>query len=98
MDRSTLTAAFARWKKRKSVLSGLFIGIVLMFAGTNAWTTSLRYVTFLLPEQRLEIVAAQPEDDRLPKISVLWMSTSWEIFHMTRCSWMVGKGMGISLF
>ncbi len=71
-----------RWRllskaeKRRAVVWGWLIGVLLMYGGTSAWTTPTRYLSFLLPKQTLEITARPLENGETPEVRVLWISTS----------------------
>jgi hypothetical protein len=69
-------AKFQRIERRKSILWGILIGLVVMFAGTSAWTSPTRYINFLLPNQNLEITVPLSKDGNTPDVSILWMTTS----------------------
>ena len=55
--------------------TGILIGLFLMFAGTSAWKSLSRYVTFLLPDQTLTITvpAGQTAD---AEVVILFVKTS----------------------
>ncbi|MBT3339136.1 MAG: hypothetical protein HN855_03025 [Anaerolineae bacterium] len=55
---------------------GGVIGIFLMFAGTSNWTYSPRYLTFLLPEQKLDFSILSSQNGMPESITVNWISTS----------------------
>lgn len=69
-------AKFQRTEKWKSIFWGILIGLALMFTGTSAWTSSARYLNFLLPDQKLEITVPDSEEGNTPESSILWMTTS----------------------
>ncbi|MBK9924807.1 MAG: hypothetical protein IPP66_05885 [Anaerolineales bacterium] len=63
-------------EKQKLILLGILIGLVLMFAGTSAWTLPTQYLNFLLPSQSLKITVPASEGGITPEVSILWMTTS----------------------
>ena len=55
-----------------SILTGLF----LMFAGTSAWKSLSRYVTFLLPDHSLTIRVPARQSVDNPQVVILFVQTS----------------------
>jgi len=55
--------------------SSVLIGTVLLFAGTNQWTTNPRYITLLLPTHRLQVsmLPGQPAGET----ALIWIHTSF---------------------
>jgi len=56
-------------------LSILF-GVFLLFAGTSAWKSPERYLTFLLPSEKLEISVPLSQNLSSTDIAIQWFSTS----------------------
>ncbi len=54
----------------------IFVGSILMLAGTNAWQSSSRYFRPFLPTSSLEISASPPENNKAPEVTILWISSA----------------------
>ena len=65
-------------KHQKGLLLGLsiLIGVFLLFAGTNAWKSPERYLTFLLPNEKLGISVPPSQNLSRTDIAIQWFSTS----------------------
>ncbi len=65
-------------KPQKWLLLGLsiLIGVFLLFAGTNAWKSTDRYLIFLLPNEKLEISVPPLRNLSSTDIAIQWFSTS----------------------
>lgn len=71
-------AEMTRWTQWRLMGLSVLLGIFLVFAGTNSWNQSGRYITFLLPNQTLTISVPAGQNIADPQIVVLGISTSME--------------------
>lgn len=63
----------ARW----AFIGGSILGgLIVMFGGTNAWTSPARYINFLLPRQTLEISIPALQQSAGKDTTLLWFTTS----------------------
>jgi hypothetical protein len=68
------TTTLRRWTL---ILSSVVAGAILLFGGTDAWRSSSRYITFLLPQERLEISVPTGQSVPGPEIILQRFTTSF---------------------
>ncbi|MGA7192551.1 MAG: glycosyltransferase family 39 protein [Anaerolineales bacterium] len=62
-----------RWKL---IGCSILTAVLLMFAGTSAWRSSSRYITFFLPTQSLKITVSSPKDISNSGVNIWGVETS----------------------